>query len=280
MPWYAQRELPQIVAEKLQRKAHVDEIRFNPFTLTLEAKNFSLKEHDGRPLVSFKHALIDLEWRALLHRAVVFGEIRLDTPSLHVEIAPDGRLNLAALAGEPAHEKPADAKLQETKAAPLPRFAIHELHIEHGAIAIDDQRTGYKNLFEDLAIKLSSLSTYDDAKGPYALSARTPGGATLKWKGEASVAPLAASGTLAIEHSALPELQPFVKNFVNAAITDGRLNVELPYRIAVAGGKPELKVSGGKFSVEALALTAAGAEAPLFKLGSLALDDKIGRAHV
>ena len=142
LPWYAQRELPQIVAEKLQRKAHVDEIRFNPFTLTLEAKNFSLKEHDGRPLVSFKHALIDLEWRALLHRAVVFGEIRLDTPSLHVEIAPDGRLNLAALAGEPAHEKPAGAKLQETKAAPLPRFAIHELHIEHGVIAFDDQRAG------------------------------------------------------------------------------------------------------------------------------------------
>ena len=67
LPWYAQRELSQIVAEKLQRKAQVDEIKFNPFTLTLEAKNFSLKEHDGRPLVSFKHALIDLEWRALLH---------------------------------------------------------------------------------------------------------------------------------------------------------------------------------------------------------------------
>lgn len=273
LPWYAQRELPQIVAEKLQRKAHVDEIRFNPFTLTLEAKNFSLKEHDGRPLVSFKHALIDLEWRALLHRAVVFGEIRLDTPSLHVEIAPDGRLNLAALAGEPAHEKPADAKLQETKAAPLPRFAIHELHIEHGVIAFDDQRAGYKNIFEDLAIKLSSLSTYDDAKGPYDLSARTPGGATLKWKGEASIAPLAATGTLAFEHSALSELQPFVKDFVNAAITDGRLTVELPYRFAMHGGKPSLEIHGGKLGVESFALTASGAAAPAVKLAALAVDD-------
>ena len=268
LPWYAQRELPRFVEEKLHRKAHVDEIAFNPFTLTLEAKNFSLKEHDGRPLVSFKHALIDLEWRALLHRAVVFGEIHLDAPSLHIEIAPDGQLNLAALAGGPAAEKTADAK-----PAPLPRFSIQDLHIEHGVIAFDDQRAGYKNIFEDLAIKLSSLSTYGEHKGPYDLSARTPGGATLKWKGEASIAPLAAAGTLAFEHSALPELQPFLKDFINAAVTDGRINIELPYRFAIREGKPQLDVHGGKLGIESFALTATGASAPAFKMAALAVDD-------
>ncbi len=268
LPWYAQRELPRLVEEKLHRKAQVDEIKFNPFTLTLEARNFSLKEHDGQPLVSFKHALVDLEWRALLHRAIVFGEIRLDAPSLHIGIAADGRLNLAALAGEPAAAKPTDAK-----PAPLPRITIHELHLEHGVIAFEDQRTGYKNTFADLAIKLSSLSTYGEKKGPYDLSARTPGGATLKWKGEASLSPLAAAGTLAFEHSALPELQPFVKDFINAAITDGRINLELPYRFAMSAGKPKLEIHGGKLGIESFALTANGAAAPAFKLATLSVDD-------
>ena len=86
--WYAKRELPRMLEEQLQRRAHVGEISFNPFTLALEADDFALTERDGRPLVSFKHAVVDVEWRSLAQRAIVFGEIRLDAPALHVAISP------------------------------------------------------------------------------------------------------------------------------------------------------------------------------------------------
>ncbi len=65
LPWYAQRELPRLLEQQLHRPAQIGAIRFNPFTLTLEANDFALTEQDGRPLVSFKHALIDLEWRSI-----------------------------------------------------------------------------------------------------------------------------------------------------------------------------------------------------------------------
>ncbi len=267
LPWYAQRELPRLAEQHLHHQAHAGEISFNPFTLTLQVKDFALKEHDGRTLFTFKHAVIDLEWHSLVKRAIVFGEIRLDTPVVDMVIAPDGRLNLAALAGDQS------ATPHEPAPASSPRVVIDELQIDHGTIAFDDQRIGYKNRFEDLAFKLSSLSTFADNKGPYVLSAHTPGGATLKWKGELSVSPLVATGTIALEHGALPELQPFVKEFLNGAITDGRANLELPYHFALPDGKPRIEVKNGKLLIEAFAITATGADAPLFKFDTFAIDD-------
>lgn len=267
LPWYAQRELPRLAAQHLHHQAHAGAISFNPFTLTLQVKDFALKENDGRPLVAFKHALIDLEWHSLLKRAIVFGEIRLDAPVVDMVIAPDGRLNLAALAGDQG------AAPHEPAPSSSPRVVIDNLQIDRGTITFDDQRIGYKNRFEDLTVKLSALSTFADNKGPYVLSARTPGGATLKWKGELSVSPLVATGTIALEHGALPELQPFVKDFLNGAITDGRANLELPYHFALPDGKPRIEVKNGKLLIEAFAITATGAAAPLFRFDSLAVED-------
>ena len=269
LPWYAQRELPRLLEQQLHRPAKIGAIRFNPFTLTLEADDFALTEQDGRPLVSFKRALIDLEWRSIAQRAVVLGAIRLQTPAVHIGIAADGSLNLAALGGKKADA----AQAQPAKPASPPRVAIGELDISNGSLSFADERVGYKNRFEELSFKLSALSTFSENKGPYALTATTPGGAILKWQGEASVTPLAANGTLALEHSALAELQPLLKNSLPGTLSSGRASVELPYEFALAAGKPQLTVRNGKLSIESFALDGASADKPSIKLAALNLDD-------
>ena len=268
LPWYAQRELPRLAEQQLQRLATAGAITFNPFTLELAVSDFALTEKDGRPLVAFKHARVDLEWRSLARRGAVFGAIRLERPALHVAISAQSELNLAALAGG---DRAAAAQTPDRPGSPP--LVIGDLHIEHGSIDFEDQRIGYRNRFEELSLRLSSISTDANDTGPYALSARTPGGAVIKWKGEASITPPAATGSLTLEHSALSELQPFVKGFLNAAITDGRANLELPYRFALNGGKPVLEVAAAKVAVESFALTAEGAATPLFRFGTLTLDD-------
>ena len=269
LPWYAQRELPRLLEQQLHRPAKIGAIRFNPFTLTLEADDFALTEQDGRPLVSFKRALIDLEWRSIAQRAVVLGAIWLQTPAVHIGIAADGSLNLAALGGKKADA----AQAQPAKPASPPRVAIGELDISNGSLSFADERVGYKNRFEELSFKLSALSTFSENKGPYALTATTPGGATLKWQGEASVTPLAANGTLALEHSALAELQPLLKNSLPGTLSSGRASVELPYEFALVAGKPQLTVRNGKLSIESFALDGASADKPSIKLAALNLDD-------
>ncbi len=259
-PWIAGRELPRFVDAQLHHRARIGEISFNPFTLRLHARDFALETPEGRPVLGFTDAVVALQWHSLLRRAWVLDEVRLVDPAVHVEIAKDGRLNLAALAPDAA-----PAGSGET-----PRFAIGQFSVVNGSIDFEDHRQGYRNRVERLSIDLSSLSTLDEEKGPYALVGQTPTGATLRWKGELSLAPLAATGTLVVGNAALAELMPYVDDFTASRIVAGRGDVELPYRLALSGGKLQASIIGAKLDLRELALATPG-EGSLARLGPISL---------
>ena len=86
-PWIAGRELPRFAAEHLHHRARVGEISFNPFTLRLQVREFALETTEGRPVLGFADAVVDLAWRSLLRRAWVLDEVWLVDLAAHVEIA-------------------------------------------------------------------------------------------------------------------------------------------------------------------------------------------------
>jgi uncharacterized protein involved in outer membrane biogenesis len=262
-PWLAKRELPRFAQEQLHLRAGIGELAFNPFTLTLRVADFALEEEDGRPLLDFREAVVDLEWRSLLRRAWVLSEMRVVEPSLRVEISKQGQLNLAALAAKSSSDV--------TRSEPV-RFDLGHIAVENGRIDFEDRREGYKNRLERLSLELWSLSTLNPDKGPYALVAQTRDGATLRWQGELSLAPLAASGTLAFERGTLPELNPYLNDFVIPQILSGRADLELPYEFMLVEGKPKLDIHGAKLVLHELALAARGTETPFAKLGQVVLE--------
>ena len=287
VPWLAGRELPRFAQEQLQHSARVGEIRFNPFTLKLHVRDFALETREGKPVLAFAEAVADLEWGSLARRAWLLDEVRLVDPVAHVEISKQGRLNLADLVPGKGGEKDVTAAAPKggaavatTGAAPAPapaagdpvaRFAIGHFAVVNGSIAFEDQRQGYRNRAERLSIELSSLSTLGPETGPYALTAQTPGGAKLQWKGEVSLAPLAASGTLAIENAALPELMPYVDDFTAARVVSGRADLELPYHLALVEGKPQFSLTAASLRLREFALAGTGEEALLTKFGAITL---------
>jgi hypothetical protein len=261
VPWLAERELPRFAEEQLHHRARIGEVRLNPFTLRLQLREFALETRDGKPVLGFADAVADIEWHSLLRRAWVLDEVRLVDPALHVEIAKDGRLNLAALLPETGG----------AVAAQPARFAIGRLSVVNGSIDFADQRQGYRNRAERLSIELSSLSTLDAEKGPYVLTGQTPGGATLQWKGEASLTPLAATGTLAVGNAALAELMPYVNDFTTARVAAGRADLELPYQLTLSGGKPQFSLKGAKLRLHDLSVAGSGEKALLARFGAIAL---------
>jgi uncharacterized protein involved in outer membrane biogenesis len=263
VPWLAKRELPRLVEEQSQCRARIGEIAFNPFTLKLRADDFALEEKNGQPLLGFRQAVVDLEWSSLFRRAWVLAEIRLVRPAVRVEISKDGRINLAALA------PPSEAGA--SKSEPV-RFAIDHFVVENGDISFDDQREGYANGLEGLSLDLSSLSTLSPDKGPYTLVAQTQDGATLRWKGEISLQPLATTGTIALEHEALAGLNPYLDNVVAARVLSGRADVELPYQFTVSDGEPRLDIHDAKLVLSEFALAAQGSETQFLKFSRFAIE--------
>jgi len=267
LPWLAERELPRFVEEQLHHRARIGEIKFNPFTLRLHARGFALETKEGRPVLGFVEAVADLEWHSLLRRAWLLDEVRLVDPAAHIEIAKDGRLNLAAL--WPGSGSAPAGTAEGAASTQLPRFAIGQFSVSNGSIAFDDERQDYHNRAERLSIELSSLSTLEPEMGSYTLAGQTPGGALLRWKGELSLAPLAATGTLAVENAALKELMPYVDNFTETRVAAGRADLELPYHLALVEGKPRFSLTGAKLHLRELAIASAGEKALLTKFGAI-----------
>ena len=261
-PWIVKRELPRLVEEKLHCRARIGELTINPFKLSLRATNFSLEEMDGKPVIGFTDATIDLAWRSLLQRAWILRAVHLADLSVNVVISKQGILNLATLTPPTSNES------QEQPS----RFAIDHFLLENGKLAFADEREGYRNSFERISLELYSLTTLRQAASPYVLAARTPNGTKLRWKGELSLLPLVASGTLAVENILLPELDPYLRGYVASRIVTGRADLELPFHFAINNGKPQFTLQNAKLAVNELSIAARGEKTAFSKIGRFTID--------
>jgi hypothetical protein len=84
----------------------VGEIRFNPFSLQLDVRQFSLAAPDGEKLLGFGRLFVDFELSSLWHRAYSFANIDIDSPYISALVAGDGNLNLLRLRPKMPPAKP------------------------------------------------------------------------------------------------------------------------------------------------------------------------------
>ena len=262
LPWLAKRELPRIAEEQMQLRLRIGDIAFNPFSLKLRVADIAVGDRAGLPLAALAAGSVQLDWRSLPRRAWMVSEISLQSPSVNAVVAEDGRLNLAALI------PPDDGKAPSS----MPRFDIGALALRDGSISFEDRREGYQNRIEKLSFDLSHLSSLAGEPGRYSLNAQTAGGARLRWTGDATLSPLAAGGTLVVEALPLAELTPYFDDVAAGRIVSGSLDVELPYRLTLPGGRPEFSLAGAKLAMRGLALTASEASVPFASIGALVLD--------
>ena len=102
------------VAPLIDHPLHVGAVYFNPFTLRLQISDFEITEPGtgiGRQLLAWDRLDVDVSFLALLKKTLRVERLVLDQPYVHLVIAPNGALNLLALAPKaPAEdESPAGA---------------------------------------------------------------------------------------------------------------------------------------------------------------------------
>lgn len=266
LPAFVKREAPKALAAT----GHVLSIgtfEFNPFTLKAVATGIAIADAQGKPVFAVAQVVADLEWRSLARLAAVFSELSITRPELNVDIDPEGRVNLAALAGPDKPEQPPRG---------LPRVLIGRLAIEEGSIAFADRREGYSNRVEHLALDLGEVSTLEAEEGRLKLAAQTHDGAQLAWEGTLSLQPLAAAGTLDLKALALPSLMPYLDGVLAGRLVAGTGELRLPHRFEIAGGRPQLRIEKGTAGIAALGIElpggAGGSAKPAIRLERLGIE--------
>src|SRR3569833_3191194 len=90
------------VSKNYHREVSLGDIRFNPYTLRLDIRDFSLPDADGKPMLAFQHLLVNLTVASVWHLGPDFEAILLEQPFARVLIKPEGGLNFSDLALPPS----------------------------------------------------------------------------------------------------------------------------------------------------------------------------------
>jgi hypothetical protein len=266
VPWVIRNQVPKIAQEELARKGEIGEVKFNPFTLRLEAKDIRLSEADGAPLFGVGSLAVDMDWNSLVRRAWSFAEIRIGAPTANLAIAPDGKFNLAELLAT-IDRKPR----KPSTSTGLPRLIVEKFAIEAGKVEMRDRQAGYVNTFTPIDFSLQNFSTLPDHKGPYTFAADSSRGGKIRWKGEASVNPIRGSGEVVLESASLPELAVYLKPYARVGLAAGRLGATFPYQFAYGGGKLTASVNGARVALSELALVHEGGKDSFATLSNLSV---------
>lgn len=248
LPAILQSLAERTLAERTGHRLTLDRPVFNPFESSLRLSNLRLADPDGKPLFAFRELILDISAASVVRRALVFDNIRLDDPVATVVLQTDGRLNwsplLDALKGK-------DDKPDST----LPRLDIERFVLAGGTIDFADKRASFATVVQPLELELQEISTLPDDQGHYKLSARTAFGARVNWQGDASLNPLAISGSIGIDELSLASLAPYARDFLGAPLS-GSLATSARYRVAYNAGKIDLALDKLAATLVALRLSA------------------------
>jgi len=157
LPYVLKYVLTSQLTKLLHRETTVQEVRFNPFYLTLQVKGFALKDRNGTdPFVSFEELALDLEAASIWERGPIVRDIVLKTPRLSVVRNDDLSYNFSDLLEE-FTAKPEPQPEPQPATEPL-RFSFNNIRLENGRIDFDDRPKRAQHTVANLNLGLPFFS--------------------------------------------------------------------------------------------------------------------------
>jgi hypothetical protein len=245
------RRLPALT----KRQAAIQQVKCNPYVLSLTIRGLSLTETNGDVFASFDEFYANFQlWASLFKRSWVFDEISLKGPFGQVVYQPDGSFNFANLLTKNA---PAPKHASASPAA-LPAVVIYNLRVTNGALAFADltRKTPFRTKFIPIEVDLTNLTTVRDKNAPYIFTARTGEGESFGWSGTVSVNPLRSSGTFRLGGLQLSKYSPYSQDYAKFEIANGLVDVAADYRYDSANNPLDLAISNAMVSLTKLELKA------------------------
>src|SRR5262245_41936537 len=118
------------LSEKLHRPVSIEQIKFNPYTMTATVRGFLMKERQGQTTaVSFEELVVNLQLASIFRLGPVIKELRLVKPYVNLIRNDDFKYNFQDLIDEFTSGPP----------GPTPRFALNNIQIIDGKIDFDDR---------------------------------------------------------------------------------------------------------------------------------------------
>ena len=139
------------LSENLHREVTIDQIKVNPYALSVTVRGFKVKDRGSSEIfLSFDEFYFNLQSLSVLKQAIIIKEIRLTQPFIKISRHQDLSYNFSDL-----------IEKKETKTAEKPkplRFSFNNIKIENGSVDFWDGPKETKHTIRELNITVPFLS--------------------------------------------------------------------------------------------------------------------------
>ena len=282
-PYYLQQKLPTVINERSTLSLQIDEIRINPFSLSVEINHVNLQDKNKQSLAAFERLYINFQFSSLFRQLWYFDALILESPSVHYQIYSDFSNNIEQLNSLISKDKASlhdstveNHELESVPGNTIPELLVKTLRIDNLAIQFTDdaKKPSFNTHIGPLNIALDNFTTQKDLNSPYSLKATSASGiigSSFEWQGFIGFLPFRSEGQFVIKEINLPKAYRYVKDELPTLLTAGMLNLNAHYRIDFSQEKMLFNVDNANFSFVDVALQRKDQDLTAIKLGELLL---------
>jgi uncharacterized protein involved in outer membrane biogenesis len=236
--------LTKKLSENLHREVTINQIKINPYTLSITARGLLVKDRESsETFVSCDEIFLNLQSLSALRMALILKEIRLTKPFIKITRHQDMSYNFSDLIEKKEPKPP-----EKEKSKPL-RFSLNNIKIENGSIDFLDQPNQTKHTVRELNIGVPSLSNIPSYVERYVrpiLSAKINDNPyTLEGKTKPFADSLETSFDINIKDLDIPYYLAYFPTKMNFKIVSAFLDTQTKISfIEIKGKKPSLIVVG------------------------------------
>lgn len=280
LPWLLRDQLPALAESNIARRATVEKVQFNPWTLHLRAYGLTVEDTGDEPLATAASLRANLQLRSLVRFALVFRELELVEPRIRITRYAFDDSNVARLARDMEQLAPADPEpttgedeAGKDEAGGLLRLVADSIAIVDGSVLVRDELPAepFSTELGPINIALTDISTLPDESGDQQVNIVSETGAEVSWTGQLTIAPFKSSGTLTVSGTPLPLVYRYLKDQLNFDFDNCCLDLQFDYDVAATpDGGIEAALDGLQFSMRELIFSERDGER-VFELPELAI---------
>ncbi len=256
LPLWLEKQVPERLSQHLGWTGTVEDIRFNPFAMSLEVVNLDATDENGDRVASFDRLYANLGVFRLFTGVIALQDFEVDSPFTRLDLFDDYGINLAR---DWSKNNPASEEVPEDtgKSDPV-KLYLDRVRISGGEVLFRDFSRPGEDMesfnISPLDLSLNDLATWpqEDGDSDYYLLAAI-GDQTVEWEGDLSVAPLFSSGYLRISDVSYETLGHFLAPYLPYSLRSGSLTVSSRYELR-SGDQFSLSTSDGEVSLSDLAM--------------------------
>jgi len=257
--WQLLKRLPAMT----QRTVAVQQVKLNPFALSLTVRGFTLKEMNGDMFSSFDELYANLQLVSIFKRVWVFKEIRLKKPFGSVILQQDGKLNVFnLLSALPPETK---TKIESS------HFVVERLSIADGTLFFSDLKRNFLLKLSQIGLTLDGFSNQANVPVATVLSLLCNGTGKVTLQG--TVLPFTRTADVQVQVTDLDlrAIQPYVEELWKLEITGGALLAKGRVQYTAAGHAVPLVQFTGELGVANFTSVDTKAREEFLKLDALTL---------